>query len=278
MKNILFATIFYKPLNINSYFECFLKNEKAELLIISNEESWKDKFDFNNNIPIISNHRNAGFAIAANQAINYAIENNFNYLCLFNQDVKLNPKDIEQLLPYFIQYPDLVIISPFHLKNESETEYYFNDILKKNKIQFPYNSFYFVPFVHAACWIIDLTKIREIGGFNPIFFIYGEDLNLCHRIEHAGYKIGIVPKVTIIHSKIDREYDFDINKKKKANATFQLCKALNPANPKKISVLILESMFLSLKCFITFNWKQSYIHSYACVYLIYKVSQLKMQY
>lgn len=277
MKEMLFATIVYKPQEFDFFFEHFLSNKKEELLIVSNDHDKNNHWNFDSNFSVIQNKSNLGFAKAANQAIDYAIKNEYRFLCLFNQDVKLNPFDMEKLLPHFQKFHELALISPFHLKNQNETEYYFNDILKKNAILAPYESesIYFVPFVHAACWVMDLTKIKQVGGFNPIFFIYGEDLNLCQRIIHNKFKIGIAPEVTILHKKMDREYDFDINKKKKAHATFLLSEALKPVAPKSIYSLIVKCFVLGVINGIKLEFKQSYLQIYAAFFLIYKSKAVK---
>jgi GT2 family glycosyltransferase len=42
---------------------------------------------------------------------------------------------------------------------------------------------------------------NEIGGFDEIFFMYGEDLDLCWRIREKGYKVWYEPATQIIHRK-----------------------------------------------------------------------------
>jgi GT2 family glycosyltransferase len=43
--------------------------------------------------------------------------------------------------------------------------------------------------------------ILSVGGFDPAYFMYGEDLDLCFRIQHLGYTIQYVHTTTIIHFK-----------------------------------------------------------------------------
>ena len=42
---------------------------------------------------------------------------------------------------------------------------------------------------------------KKVGGFDPQFFMYGEDLDLCYRVQQAGYKVFYVPNTEIIHYK-----------------------------------------------------------------------------
>ena len=41
-----------------------------------------------------------------------------------------------------------------------------------------------------------------MGGFDPVFFMYGEDGNFVMRVKYHGFKIGLVPEVTITHARI----------------------------------------------------------------------------
>jgi GT2 family glycosyltransferase len=42
---------------------------------------------------------------------------------------------------------------------------------------------------------------EKIGGFDEQFFMYGEDLDLCYRIQKNGYKVYYFPGTQIIHYK-----------------------------------------------------------------------------
>lgn len=40
---------------------------------------------------------------------------------------------------------------------------------------------------------------RELGGFDPKFFLYYEDVDLCARTWLSGYKVMLCPSVSVIH-------------------------------------------------------------------------------
>lgn len=43
--------------------------------------------------------------------------------------------------------------------------------------------------------------VRALGGFDPDFFMYGEDLDLCYRVQKTGRKIMYVHETSIVHFK-----------------------------------------------------------------------------
>src|SRR5690606_3487544 len=80
---------------------------------------------------------------------------------------------------------------------------FFSDFVLKN----PIPPVYEIPFVNAAAWMLSRKCIENIGGFDPLFFHYGEDDNYCQRVLYHGFKIGVLPKVYVIHDREERVKD-----------------------------------------------------------------------
>jgi GT2 family glycosyltransferase len=56
-----------------------------------------------------------------------------------------------------------------------------------------------VDWVPGAFSIIRSDLLERIGFFDPAFFLYSEEVDLCRRIKSAGYQIWYWPDVTVIH-------------------------------------------------------------------------------
>jgi GT2 family glycosyltransferase len=56
-----------------------------------------------------------------------------------------------------------------------------------------------VDWVPGAYSIIPTDLLRRIGFFDPIFFLYCEEVDLCVRIQQAGYKIMYWPDIVVVH-------------------------------------------------------------------------------
>ncbi len=56
-----------------------------------------------------------------------------------------------------------------------------------------------VDWVPGAFCIIRPAALATTGLFNPIFFLYCEEVDLCLRIKRAGYKIWYWPDIFIVH-------------------------------------------------------------------------------
>jgi GT2 family glycosyltransferase len=53
----------------------------------------------------------------------------------------------------------------------------------------------------AACLMVRRAAIDQVGFFDPDYFMYGEDLDLCFRIREGGWKIYYVPDAAAVHLK-----------------------------------------------------------------------------
>ena len=54
--------------------------------------------------------------------------------------------------------------------------------------------------VAAGSYLMMPTKLfNDIGKWDESYFFYGEDIDLCYRINQAGYKIIYYPKVSTLH-------------------------------------------------------------------------------
>ena len=58
---------------------------------------------------------------------------------------------------------------------------------------------YDINFIQAAAWLLPKKTLLDIGGFDPVFFHYGEDDNYCQRVLYHNFKIGVVPNSFIRH-------------------------------------------------------------------------------
>lgn len=53
----------------------------------------------------------------------------------------------------------------------------------------------------AACLMVRRSAIDKVGFFDPDFFMFGEDIDLCYRLKRGGWKIFYVPEAIAIHFK-----------------------------------------------------------------------------
>ncbi len=70
-----------------------------------------------------------------------------------------------------------------------------------NLTYLPERGTYVVGAVNGAFMMMPRRVLEQVGSFDEQFFMYGEDLDLCHRCERAGFMVVYDGRYTIIHFK-----------------------------------------------------------------------------
>lgn len=52
----------------------------------------------------------------------------------------------------------------------------------------------------AACLMLRRSALDRVGFFDPRYFMFGEDLDLCYRLKLGGWKIFYLPSASATHS------------------------------------------------------------------------------
>jgi GT2 family glycosyltransferase len=56
-----------------------------------------------------------------------------------------------------------------------------------------------VQVISGACMMVRKSVFEEVGGFSPEYFMYTEDIDLCYKVRHAGYKNYYTGAASVIH-------------------------------------------------------------------------------
>jgi hypothetical protein len=51
----------------------------------------------------------------------------------------------------------------------------------------------------GACMMVRRRAFDEVGGFDPEFFLYFEDADLCARLSRQGWRLVRAPRATVVH-------------------------------------------------------------------------------
>lgn len=166
------------------------------------------------NVILLKQSINLGFGQANNIGIRYALDHGAEHVFLLNQDAYLVDNVLEKLLFFQKLNLDYGILSPIHITgNQKKLDKNFSNFMLKEKTGQFYSDFvignplapvYEVPFVNAAAWLLSKKCLEIVGGFDPLFFHYGEDDNYCQRASYHGFKIGVLPQVFVIHDREER--------------------------------------------------------------------------
>jgi len=152
--------------------------------------------------------RNIGFGKANNIGITYALNQGCKYVFLLNQDARIDADTIYNLIKHAVD-DTFGILSPVHLNKTGDaidtlfvnhlSNYGGKDFFSDLYLGRPIQPIYPVDFLNAAAWLITREFLVSVGGFDPLFFMYGEDDDLCRRAILNRYKVGLVPSARAYH-------------------------------------------------------------------------------
>jgi GT2 family glycosyltransferase len=224
-------------------------------------------------ITLLKQKKNLGFGQANNLGMRYALNQGADHVFLLNQDAYLVNSVLDDLISFQKEQPEYGILSPIHIignqkkldKNFSNymlrevTGQFYSDFVLSN----PVAPVYQVPFVNAAAWLISRKCIECVGGFDPLFFHYGEDDNYCQRASYHGFKIGVLPKAYIIHDREERPRIkitvFSPEYYKNKERTYKILFAnINLENELDIKAIELQNTIFKLKLKMKFNRAASF--------------------
>ena len=151
---------------------------------------------------------NLGFGKANNIAIYQALQENYDYFFLLNQDAYIQQDTVKELMAV-VSAGDYAIISPVHLNGDaSNVDPYFRDFVLakcpdylKHSILKDEQTLFKSEFIPAAAWFLPRKTIDEIGGFDSLFYHYGEDDNYCQRCLFHKRKIVFTTKAFVQHDR-----------------------------------------------------------------------------
>ncbi len=197
--------------------KCLQSTGDFPVVVIDNASTDGTRSNIQNNYPkvtLLKQSINLGFGQANNIGIRYALDQGAEQFFLLNQDAYIIDDTLERLADFQMNQSEYGILSPVHTtatrtrldKNfydymyKERTGQFYMDFVLGNKIA----SVYEIPFVNAASWLISKECLKTVGGFDPLFFHYGEDDNYCQRVIFHNFKIGIIPNTYIIHDREGR--------------------------------------------------------------------------
>lgn len=222
--------------------------------------------------------RNLGFGQANNIGLHYAIENGYDYVLLLNQDAWLLPDTIEQLMDAHQRFPQFWILSPMQMHSKTQSiEKQFQIYLNRCDFVSKTNSPIEINFVNAAIWLIPISCLRIVGGFDPLFPHYGEDNDFVHRVHYWGGKVGITPLTMAYHEreiKVTKGHD-DRYLYRLKMVYLNLLKNINYSLWINLLILFGYSLKCAIKSFLKWKWSEVHINFVVLVYCLRQYNNIQ---
>lgn len=149
-------------------------------------------------VKVIANKRNLGFARANNQALKIS---NGRYIYFLNPDTVVKKNAFSAIIEFMesnleVGLAGTQIVNPDGSTQSSIERHYPGERHSKGELSELKGD---IAWVLGASMIARDSVLKDIGGFDERFFIYGEDLDLCLSVRKAGWAIGYIPNAVVVH-------------------------------------------------------------------------------
>ncbi|MCY7292300.1 MAG: glycosyltransferase family 2 protein [Ferruginibacter sp.] len=165
-------------------------------------------------VKIIINHTNEGFAKGYNTALKQVTAD---YFVLLNSDVEVSPNWIEPIITLMESDKSIAACQPKMLDEKNKTLFEYagacggwidifgypfargrvleNMETDKNQYEKAVPCFW----ASGAAMFVKADVYNLLGGLDEYFFAHQEEIDLCWRMQRAGYKIYVQPASVVYH-------------------------------------------------------------------------------
>ena len=166
-------------------------------------------------VHLIENRENVGFARANNQAIR---QSGGRYVLLLNPDTEVRPGALETLVRFMDAHPEAGAAGarllnpdgtlqeschPFPTLGREFWRLFHLDALwrfaRYDMARWDLETPREVDSVQGACVILRREALDQVGLLDEDYFMYTEEVDLCHRLRQGGWRIYWVPQAVVVH-------------------------------------------------------------------------------
>ena len=206
------------------------RNGGVDIYVVDNGSSDDSLQMLANEYPtvnVIASAHNGGFAYANNIALSRikAMVDAPEYACILNPDTVVVPGAFDVLIEYLCAHPDVGVVGPRLLLPDGTLDRACRRSFPTPEVSmwrmlgfarlFPrsqrfgrYNMTFVderqtidVDAIVGACMVLPTSVLREVGGLDDTYFMYGEDLDWCFRFKQYGWRIVYVADAVVHHIK-----------------------------------------------------------------------------
>ena len=197
---------------IDSLNKSNYKNFK--IILVDNEYSEKSLIELKNKhkeLLVFKEKNNLGFAGGNNIGIRYALENDYDYIMLLNNDTEVKENFILPLVERIEKDHFLGAVQPLIL-NFSNKSIIWNaggklnkflgltsTRLNNNKLNSSIVFDDYTDWISGCCILIKSEILTKVGLLDEKFFNYYEDVDWSLRMKNLGYDLGFVKESIIYH-------------------------------------------------------------------------------
>lgn len=170
-------------------------------------------------IRVVESGKNLGYGKANNLGVEHA---QGEFVIISNPDVFVEPDTMQTLVDTMEAHPDVGLAGPRLRYYNGDIQpscrrymTFFDLVVKRTPLKkipafrkrlegylmedFDHNRTQDVDLITGAYFIMRRSVYNEVGGFDPRYFLFMEDYDLCLKLHQAGYRVVYHPKSEALH-------------------------------------------------------------------------------
>lgn len=166
------------------------------------------EIDFPYPLRVLRNAEPFGFGENHNRAL---AEARGQYFCVLNPDIRIHQDTFGMLVEILEGTSSVGLIAPKVFDSNGNVEdsaRYFPSVSElvgkifggeSKRCELPSGGLVYPDWVAGMFMLLPTSVFRDIGGFDPRYFLYYEDVDLCARLTLAGYRIALCQDAAVVH-------------------------------------------------------------------------------
>jgi len=205
-----------KKLNYPAYDIIVVDNGSADGSVSALRASHPD-------ITVIENGKNLGYGAGFDVGLAYAFAHGAEYCLILNNDTVIDPEALTELLKMALQDERIGFVSGkvywYGKPNTLQTTGRYNDPVMligphvgTGEVDHgQYDQVRDYDFVDDVFLLVRRQVYEQVGGYDPLFFLYFEETDWCARVRRAGFRIVYTPGAKIWHKGTVGKSDVPLN-------------------------------------------------------------------
>jgi GT2 family glycosyltransferase len=199
-----------------------VKLETTEIIVVDNASSDGTSEMVRTTFPsvkLIESKVNLGFARGNNVGLEAATGD---YVFLINPDVVVGNGTFSKMLQYMKSNPEVGMLGPKIVGRDGAVQrscmrrptlwnqfcraLALDTLTKKSRLfggylmkDFEHNELREVDVINGCFWLVRRTALEQVGGMDPQFWMYADDLDWCSRYRRSGWQVVFFPDAEAVH-------------------------------------------------------------------------------
>lgn len=156
-------------------------------------------------VELAVNAKNEGYGRGHNPTLERLLSEGYTWLWLVNNDAEVRNDGLKHLLEHAGQQPAAGAIGAMIYEHDRPDQL---QACGGGRVDWwlGRSSQFLEPvedarldYITGACLFLRADALRQIGLFDPAFFMYWEDVDLCLRLKQAGWSLSVAPQAHVLH-------------------------------------------------------------------------------